>query len=151
MKKKMMLMCLRLKVGTESGWEDFETKQMTLRHTQEKKEVKSLLPTQLPKLDLEKPAPARFLLSPPNGERPVVLGWHVRLPESSFGLNWGWEDGVGVLWVCSFCKSVHSLVFMGYGSSGLVTVVTHVGGSGKIRYPLANGIYFGGQKSLLSL
>lgn len=31
---------------------------MTLEDTQEKKEVKSLLPTQLPKLDLERPTPA---------------------------------------------------------------------------------------------
>lgn len=37
-----------------------------------------------------------FLLSPISG-----IWLHVRLPECSFGLNWGWEDGVGVL--CSGC------------------------------------------------
>lgn len=70
---------------------------MTLWDTQKKKEVKSCLSTRLHKLDLERlaPAPVSFSL------RSVVFGWHVRLPECSFGLNWGWEDGVGVL--CSGC------------------------------------------------
>lgn len=57
-----MLMCLRLKVGRMNsallqrvaGRTLKRKKQMTLRHTQEKKEVKSLLPTQLPKLDPKK-------------------------------------------------------------------------------------------------
>lgn len=59
----------------------------------------------------------------------------------------GVGDSVGMPYSgCIVSVKVYTAWCLWAGSSGSVTVVTHVGGSGNIRYPLANGFYFEGQK-----